>query len=162
MGLQWPLHRKNEAETSRWENLTFLSPSKTRIHTSYCWSYQSQGAKYKMRLFWNSRVRKRWLPLQDKRNIVYTGTWPNPKYSSNQWQVVTLLIYHCYFKSRLDLSLFLLYLNSFSKNDGCFWKCMLQKSDYFKCIASQCLSPPHVLSFLRDFDRQRTRVSLLL
>ena len=45
---------------------------------------------------------------------------------SNQWQVVTLLICHCYFKSRADLSLLLLYLNSLSKNNRYFWKCMLQ------------------------------------
>ena len=32
------------------------------------------------------------------------------------------------------------------------------KSNYLKCIASQCLSPPWVLFFLWNFDGRRTRV----
>ena len=39
---------------------------------------------------------------------------------------LSLYLCHYYFKSHSDLSLFLLYLNSFSKNNGYFWKCMLQ------------------------------------
>jgi len=33
------------------------------------------------------------------------------------------------------------------------------KSNYLKCIASRCLSPPCVLFFLSNFDGQRARVS---
>ena len=45
---------------------------------------------------------------------------PTLNYQSNPWQVVTLLICPRYFKSHPDLSLFLLYLNSFSKSMGYF------------------------------------------
>ena len=38
------------------------------------------------------------------------------------------LICHCYIKLHPDLSLFLLHLNSFSKNNGYFWKRMLQQT----------------------------------
>ena len=56
----------------------------------------------------------------------------------------------CYFKSHPDLSLFVLYLNSFSKNAFENVCCNIRRarSDYLKCIASHCLSPPCVLFFL--------------
>ena len=43
---------------------------------SYYWSHQSRGAciKYKIRSLWNSRVRKNWWLLEDRRNLAYTGT----------------------------------------------------------------------------------------
>ena len=68
-------------------------------------------------------------------------------------KVVTLSKCHSYVKSHPDLSLFLLYLNSFSNKitdsfENVCYNIRNVKSKHLNCIASQCLSPPCVLFFL--------------
>lgn len=66
-------------------------------------------------------------PQQDKRSLFMQEL--NPALNTNLTNLSSchFLICHCYVRSMPDLSLFLLYLNCFSKDEGCFWKCVLQE-----------------------------------
>ena len=81
-----------------------------------------------MGLMWNSPIRRNWLPLQDKRTLFKQELNPtlNTRLTSEK-----LSFYLCLTPTLVtNISLFLLYLNSLSKNNGYFWNFVLYVATY--------------------------------